>query len=197
MRPLTAPAMTLLDSTSLSPAELNALLLRVGKEQDKQAFSTLFDHFAPRLNGYMRRLGSEPSQAEEWVQEAMLAIWRQASRFDPAKASAATWVYTIARNKRIDALRKHHHPEIDPTDIAFVNGEAANHLLDTARQQQEIERAISTLPPEQAELLRLSFFEDKPHAEIASARGLPLGTVKSRLRLALEKMRLALISMDR
>lgn len=189
--------MTLLDSTSLSPTELNALLLRVGKEQDKQAFSTLFDHFAPRLNGYMRRLGSEPAQAEEWVQEAMLAIWRQAGSFDPAKASAATWIYTIARNKRIDALRKHHHPEIDPTDIAFVSGEATSGRLDTALQQQEIERALLTLPPEQAELLRLSFFEDKPHAEIASARGLPLGTVKSRLRLALEKMRLALISMDR
>jgi RNA polymerase sigma-70 factor (ECF subfamily) len=188
-----APAAAL----DLSP---NDLLLRVGSVQDRQAFARLFDLFAPRLNAYMRKLGTEAGMAEELVQETMLLVWRKAASFDPAKASASTWIFTIARNKRIDALRKIHRPEVDLTDPALVGfGPASEAPTDSAvvsQNNQSLEKAIAALPPEQADLLRLAYFEDKAHGEIARTRQIPLGTVKSRLRLALEKLRRQLNSGD-
>ncbi len=99
---------------------LNALLLAVGHERDRSAFVALFDHFAPRVKAYLIRLGASGALAEDLAQEAMLIVWRKADLFDPAKASAATWLFTIARNLRIDAIRREKRPEFDPDDPAFV-----------------------------------------------------------------------------
>ena len=174
-------------------ADMDGLLLRVAAH-DKAAFSDVFDHFAPRLNAYMRKLGADATQAEEVVQETMLQVWRKAGHFNAAKASASTWVFTIARNKRIDLLRKARHPEVDLDDPALVHAQvetdnAVSDPAETRSTTDALQLAIASLPPEQAELIQLAFFEDKAHGEIAGLRKLPLGTVKSRLRLALGKLR--------
>jgi len=175
-------------------ASLDELLLAVGRDRDRAAFAALFDHFAPRLKAYLRRLGCDGAQAEELVQEVMLLVWRRAETFDPAQASAGTWVFTIARNKRVDALRREQRPEIDPDDPALVPDpvEAADVRVATDQTNRRLRAALKELPPEQAELLKLAYFEDMPHSVISTERGIPLGTVKSRLRLALDRLRRAL-----
>ena len=175
-------------------ASLNALLIRVGEARDRAAFEMLFRHFAPRIKAYLLRLGAGAAAAEDLAQEAMLAIWRKAAMFDPAKASAATWIFTIARNLRIDALRRERRPEFDPNDPAFVPEAepAADAGMVRADEDARLREAITLLSPEQAKVVELSFFADKPHSIIAQELGLPLGTVTSRLRLAMTHIRTAL-----
>ena len=170
------------------------LLLAVGRDRDRAAFAALFGHFAPRLKAYLRRQGCDAGGAEELVQEVMLLVWRRAETYDPAQASASTWVFTIARNKRIDRLRREQRPEIDPDDPALVPDplETADHRVEARQANGRLRAALKALPPEQAEMLRLAYFEDKPHSVIALERGIPLGTVKSRLRLAMDRLRRAL-----
>jgi RNA polymerase sigma-70 factor (ECF subfamily) len=174
--------------------DLNALLLAVGRNRDRTAFASLFEYFAPRLKSYLMRLGAGSGTAEELAQEAMLILWRKAEQFDPGKAAAATWTFTIARNLRIDAMRREKRPEIDPDDPALVPDDAPQADDEIARVQEEsrLREALTELPREQVEVVQMSFFADKPHSEIASELGLPLGTVKSRLRLAMARLRTAL-----
>ncbi|WP_209781244.1 sigma-70 family RNA polymerase sigma factor [Azospirillum agricola] len=173
---------------------LEDLLVAVGREQDRLAFGALFGHFAPRLKTYLRRLGCESGAAEELVQEVMLLVWRRAETYDPAQASASTWVFTIARNKRVDSLRREQRPEIDPSDPALVPeaDEPADRRVEARQSNDRLRAALKDLPPEQAELLRMAYFEDKPHSVISAEHGIPLGTVKSRLRLAMDRLRKAL-----
>lgn len=173
---------------------LNGLLLRVARERDRQAFVILFQHFAPRVKSFLLRGGVDASAAEEIVQEVMINVWRRADRFDPALAAASTWIFTIARNQRIDRLRREARPEIDPDDPALVPAAAvaADEGMLVEERSQRLRRAIQELPAEQAELLRMAYFEDKAHSAIASEQRLPLGTVKSRLRLALTRLRRAM-----
>lgn len=175
-------------------AVMDELLVTVGRNRDREAFAALFTHFAPRLKAYLRRLGSDPAAAEELVQEVMLLVWRRAETFNPEQASASTWIFTIARNKRVDSLRHEQRPEYDPEDPALVPDpeEPADRRIENAQSSQRLRAALKQLPPEQAELLQLAYFEDKPHSVIASERALPLGTVKSRLRLAMDRLRKAL-----
>jgi RNA polymerase sigma factor (sigma-70 family) len=182
--------------TASSPATTEARRLalwlgRVAEFRDRAAFAQLFGHFAPRLKGYLIRLGCEPGVAEELVQDVMLTVWRRADSFDATQAGAATWIYTIARNRRIDRLRSERYPTIDPTDPLFVPDEAENaeQGIETAQREHSLRSAIKRLPKEQAELLQMAFFEDRPHGAIAAATKLPLGTVKSRIRLALARLR--------
>lgn len=174
-----------------SAALLESLLLRVAQQRDRVAFRSLYQHFAPRLRSYMAKLGADSAQGEELVQEVMLTVWRRADSFDPAQAGVGTWIYTIARNRRIDALRSEKRPELDPDDPALVPAApiAADDQLQAKGDLRRLHAAIADLPAEQADLLQLAYFEGKPHSEIASERGLPLGTVKSRLRLALGRLR--------
>ena len=179
---------------SVAPHEasgLDELVLAVARRRSRAAFGQLFAHFAPRLKSYLMRRGTDPEQAEEVVQEVMLLVWRRAETFDPARATASTWVFTIARNQRIDRLRNERHPEFDPTDPAFVPDpvEAADRTFEMVEDYARLRAAIDTLPREQADLLRLAYFDDKPHSLISSERGIPLGTVKSRLRLAMDRLR--------
>lgn len=186
-----------MDRHIVDPAEterLNALLVRVGRERDREAFVALFHHFGPRLKSYLQRLGADAGSADEIVQDVMVAVWRRADSYDPILSSAGTWVFTIARNRRIDVLRRERRPEIDPDDPALVPDpvDPADRAVELEQDSERLHRAIRTLPPEQAELLRMAFFEDKPHSAIAAERNLPLGTVKSRLRLALARLRKAM-----
>ncbi len=158
---------------------------------DRQAFARLFEHFAPRVKAYMMRLGSDGASAEELSQEALAAVWRKADQYDPAKAGASTWIFTIARNLRIDAYRKENRPELDPNDPALVPepDAAADDVVFATQRAQQIQIALGDLPEEQRRVVHLSFYEDRTHADIAAQLDLPLGTVKSRIRLAFQRIR--------
>lgn len=174
-----------------SPDQLLALIERVALDSDREAFVELFRHFAPRVKSYLRGMKADEGLAEDLTQEVMLTVWRRAKQYDPRQASLSTWIFTIARNRRIDAVRREKRPEIDPNDPALVPDEqrAPEELVSRQQQNAALREAIRELPGEQAQLLRLSYFEEKSHAEIASELDLPLGTVKSRLRLAMTKLR--------
>lgn len=175
----------------MSAQACEELLVAIGRDRDRDAFAALFAHFAPRLKTYLMRIGAGGEMADEVVQEAMLVVWRRAETFDPAQASASTWIFTIARNKRIDALRRVRRPQIDPEDPALVPDapKAADEAMADLQRADAVKRVLKTLPEEQASLLRQAYFEDKSHSTIAAESDLPLGTVKSRIRLALDKLR--------
>ncbi|MSP82193.1 MAG: sigma-70 family RNA polymerase sigma factor [Alphaproteobacteria bacterium] len=156
-------------------------LLAVARDSDREAFARLFTHFGPRIKSYMMRQGMGAARAEDLAQDAMLAVWRKAGQFDPGRAAVATWVFAIARNLRIDVLRRETHPEAPPEEAAEIPDPtpAADATSDLARQGERLRQAITELPADQAEVIRLAYFSDKPHAAIAAQLGLPLGTVKS------------------
>ncbi len=170
-------------------------ILAVADRADEAAFARLFRHFAPRIKAFAVRGGADPQTAEEIAQETMAAAWRKARLFDPAKThSVAAWLFTIARNQRIDRFRRERRPEPDPYDRAYTPDPAPppDESADVARTAERIAAALTRLPAAQREALLLSFYEDEPHASIAAKLGVPLGTVKSRLRLALVRLRAAL-----
>ena len=173
--------------------EWAALVLRVAEHADREAFSQLFSHFAPRVKSYLIRTGSADALAEELAQEALVTVWRKAALFDPAQAAVSTWVFTIARNLRVDAARRHRLDGagdecFEADQMPADQPEVADHA-DATRQARRVREAMDRLPPEQAQALRLSFYDDEPHARIAQELGLPLGTVKSRIRLAVAHLR--------
>jgi len=173
------------------PARMSDLLSAVAQAGDRRAFAQLFQYYAPRLKTYMRKLGTEDAVAEDLAQEAMLTVWRKAASFDPGRASAGTWIFTIARNLRIDMLRKERRPEIDVDDPELVPDPTprADEVMVTEQGERRVRAAMAALPAEQTEVVTLSFYEDTPHAEIAARLKIPLGTVKSRLRLAMKRIR--------
>lgn len=168
------------------------LLGRVRDSQDEAAFGALFEHFAPRVKGFLLRSGATETLAEECAQEVMATVWQKADLFDPTRASVSTWVFTIARNRRIDALRKQRRPE--PEDLGWgpepePEPEAA---LGLQQDSARLAEALQKLPQKQRELIERAFYGDLSHSEIAAETGLPLGTIKSRIRLALERLRHAM-----
>lgn len=168
-------------------------ILSVAKEQNRKAFIALYEHFAPRIKSFMMKSGViTPDTAEELAQETMLTVWKQAGSFNPEKARASTWIFTIARNKKIDYLRKNRRALPDKEEIAFDTGAESidsGDMLNQAEEASIIEDALAGLPEEQAALIKKAFFEDKTHNDIASEENIPLGTVKSRIRLGLERLR--------
>ncbi|MBI3710649.1 MAG: sigma-70 family RNA polymerase sigma factor [Proteobacteria bacterium] len=177
--------------STIDPDRFAALLKAVAAKRDRAAFATLFDHFAPRVKAYLIRLRTEPAVAEELMQEVMLTVWRRADGYDPTRAGVATWIFTIARNRRIDTARRDRRPELDPSDPALTPEPSplADAVVLAGEWEQRIASAIGELPPEQAQMLRLAYFEDRSHSDIAALLHLPMGTVKSRLRLAIGRLR--------
>ncbi|MCE9522867.1 MAG: sigma-70 family RNA polymerase sigma factor [Alphaproteobacteria bacterium] len=173
---------------------LAALVDAIALRGDRGAFAALFKHFAPKIKGYLIKIGTDRGQAEELTQEVMLTVWRKAATFDRSQASVSTWLFTIARNRRIDAVRRERRPEIDLSDPMLVPDEpvAADDQLDAAERDERVARALKTLPKEQADLVHEAFYLAKSHSEIADQTNIPLGTVKSRLRLAFGRLRKAL-----
>lgn len=171
-----------------------AALIEAVARSDRAAFATLFEYFAPRIKTFMRRSGAGEQRAEELAQETLLALWTKARLFDPASVGASAWIFTIARNLRIDALRREKRTGMNYTveiDSEFHVDEGPRPDANLARSQVEsrVRKALGTLSEDQLRVIEFSFFEEKAHAEIAQTLGIPLGTVKSRLRLAMNRLR--------
>ena len=164
-------------------------LKRIQADQDQRAFAELFAHFAPRVKAFLMKSGASPSMAEECTQEVMATLWHKAHLFDPSRASVATWIFTIARNKKIDALRKQRRPEPENLEWGPEAEPEAADILVLQQESQQLTKAMTALPSQQRELIEKAYFGDLSHSEIAAETGLPLGTIKSRLRLALSKLR--------
>lgn len=182
----TAPARLRLVSDS---SDFAMLIVAIAERRDRQAFARLFEHFAPRVKAYLLKLGSGPETAEELAQETLLTVWRRSASFDPARAAASTWVFAIARNLRIDLARRERRPlpgEALANDSEVLQPDAE---LEAAQDARRVASALKGLTAEQAEVIRLAFYSDKPHSEIAEDLTLPLGTVKSRIRLAMSRLR--------
>jgi RNA polymerase sigma-70 factor (ECF subfamily) len=166
-------------------------IVAIAADRDRDAFARLFDHYAPRLKGFLMRRGAPAEIAEDLAQEVLLSVWRKAAQFDPARADASAWIFSMARNLRIDLVRREKRAE------AYVRTEAAfdddfdwpEDAAVVSEREKLVRSAMTGLSTEQVEVVRLSFFEDRPHTEIAERLGIPLGTVKSRLRLAFARLR--------
>ncbi len=182
-----------LTADDLSQGEMARLLAIVGRERRVDAFEAIFRFYAPRIRSFMAVKTKDRQTAEELMQETMAAVWNKAVQFDPLKGNVSAWIYTIARNIRIDAYRRR-RPEIDVNDPAFVADDmpGADEEFQQLQEAQLLRGAMAALPADQLDVLRRAFFDEASHSEIAKDLGVPLGTVKSRIRLAFEKLRLAL-----
>ena len=177
-----------------APRTMADLLQRVAANGDVEAFRALFDTYAPRVKSYMLRQGADPATAEELAQETLLAVWRKAALYSDEKGSATTWIFTIARNLRIDRLRKEvaWQPLPENNDERASEDPAPDEQLSEQERGERVRAMLAELPPDQSEVVNLAFIEGLSHSEIAKRLGLPLGTVKSRMRLAYQKIRDAL-----
>ena len=170
------------------------LIGAVAAAQDRAAFSELFEHFAPRVKAFMRRSGMSDGAAEELAQETLITVWRKAALFDPASTGPSAWIFTIARNLRIDALRRERRSASNDTsdiDSEFLLDESphADMIVAATQADSRVRAALAELSEEQRRVVELSFYQEMAHAEIAEELEIPLGTVKSRLRLAMNKLR--------
>ena len=170
------------------------LVQRVAKNLDREAFAELFDIVAPRLKSFMIRKGALPDVAEDVVQETMINVWTKAGFYDPAKGSALAWIFTIARNLRIDRIRREtSRPISELGDFdAPSDDRGSEEIVLQKDEARTVTRALSKIPPEQMEILVLSFIDDVTQAEIARRLKLPIGTVKSRMRRAYSALRTTL-----
>lgn len=174
-----------------APTEIDALLLRIGADRDREAFRQLAREAAPRVRGYLRRSSRDDAQVDDLVQDVMLTLWRRAETFDPSRASGWTWIYTIARNRRIDLVRKAARADVDLDDPALVRAgpDAPDRAVGRERLRSHVRDALEALPEAQREVVVATYFEGITFREAAERQGLPVGTAKSRMRLALKALR--------
>lgn len=168
----------------------------IAEKQCRKAFTLLFEYYAPRLKSFLLRQGSDATHAEELAQEVMITVWRKAAQYDRRQASVSTWIFRIARNRRIDAFRRTKtlnaeadDPMLSPAELPHPEDE-----YEAREIEESVRGAMKTLPDDQVTLLKASFFDGLSHGEIAQRMNLPLGTVKSRIRLAFQKLRTRLSS---
>ena len=165
------------------------VLTAIARDQDQEAFSALFRNFAPKVKAFLLKSGADESLAEEVMQDVMGTVWRKAEQYDPARASVATWIFTIARNRKIDLLRKYARPQ--PEDLPWGPEDKPDQedVLGLQQDSARLVEALNSLPAKQRELIERAYYGDLSHSEIAAETGLPLGTIKSRIRLALDRLR--------
>lgn len=170
------------------------LMRAIARERDRAAFACLFDRYAPKVKAFLLRGGLDSAVSEELVQDIMLTLWRRADTYDPSQAGVATWIYAIARNRRIDYFRRTRDLGAEATEISEEGDPeaASDRIIERRQEHDRLRAALADLPAEQADVLRRAFFEHKSHSEIAKECSLPLGTIKSRIRLAMVHLRRAL-----
>ena len=181
-------------SAGLTPKErekFSLLIERIAAFSDKTAFSEVFAYYAPRVKSYLLRLGCSDSEAEDLVQDVMVNVWRKAAQYDRRQASVSTWIFRIARNRRIDAARRDDKPQLDENEPALQPTELAepDTLVALSQMETVVRTTLIELPADQADLVRAAYYEGLSQSEIAEKFDLPLGTVKSRIRLAFGKLR--------
>lgn len=175
------PSQTLSDQT--------VWMLAVRDDRDKQAFAQLFDFFAPRLKGFIMRSGVSSAEAEDIVQDVMLSVWRKAASFDPHRAQVSSWVYQIARNRQVDVLRKTRRPVPEELKQETTTEVDSVQIIALEQEASKLRDALSTLSEDQREMVEKAYLGELSHSEIQAETGLPLGTIKSRIRLGLERLR--------
>lgn len=171
-----------------------AAVMRRVSQGDRAAFAALYGHFAPRVKFFLMKSGTPAAMAEDCAQDVLATVWQKAGMFDASRASVATWVFTIARNRRIDLARRDRRPE--PEDVEWMGADNMapdqSDLFEAEEESHVLSQALATLPEKQRALIQRAYYGDLTHSEIAAETGLPLGTIKSRIRLALDKLRLKL-----
>jgi RNA polymerase sigma-70 factor, ECF subfamily len=180
---------------SMSRGLMSDLLSRIARDRDDRAFRQLFETYGSRVRGYMMRQGADAATAEELTQETLLTVWRKAGLYSAEKGGAAAWIFTIARNLRIDRLRKevvwyelsHEMEQTIPSSEPAVDD-----LVSERERQGRVRDVLAQLSAEQREVVTLGYIDGLSHSQIAERLSLPLGTVKSRMRLAYQKVRAAL-----
>lgn len=172
-------------------SEQTVWMLAIRDQRDKTAFARLFDHYAPRLKGFVMRAGAPQTQAEDIVQDVMLTVWRKAHLFDPERAQVSSWIYQIARNRQIDVIRKEARPvpEVLANEDETDGEPDAGQILGLEQETDKLRQALDRLAPAQREMIERAYLGELTHTEIREATGLPLGTIKSRIRLGLERLR--------
>lgn len=191
------PTISTDDSTS---PDWGNLLLRVAQHTDRAAFRQLYEHFAPRIKAYAINQGFS-QYAEVLVQETMINVWRNADKYSPELAAVSTWIFTIARNQRIDMLRKLNRTKaevvIETEELWQIPTEDTTIFsIQNLSSEKFVQQSISTLPEEQMIALRKVYYEGKTHEEVAEELQIPLGTVKGRVRLSLQKLRVMFEAKD-
>ena len=166
-----------------------ALMILVRDAQDRLAFAALFRHFAPRVKAFLMKSGTPAAVAEECAQDVMATLWQKAQLYDPTRASVATWVFTIARNRRIDMARRDRRPEPEMLDWGPSDEPDQADVFAAAEETRALSTALAKLPDKQRALIQRAYYGDQSQTEIAAETGLPLGTIKSRIRLALDRLR--------
>ncbi|MGD8325729.1 MAG: sigma-70 family RNA polymerase sigma factor [Sphingomonadales bacterium] len=189
--PAVASKRSWMGDMTLTAEDAARLVADIATKRDKQAFAALYRHFAPKLKAFALKQGLSAGVAEEIAQETMIQLWRKAASFDENKASVSTWLFTILRNKRIDYLRREARPDLDHDEWRLMAEapEQPDEHAEQAQDKSQIASMLKSLPEEQKQVLHLAYFKELTHAEIAEELDLPLGTVKSRIRLALGRMR--------
>lgn len=170
-------------------SDMTLALIAVRDHRDREAFGQLFDYFGPRLKAMLIRSGQRDGAAEDIVQDVMLVVWRKASQFDPHRAGASAWIYRIARNRHIDLARRRAVPQPDILEDRPDMDPDPAQILALAEETRHLRDALSRLSADQRRALEHSYFEDLPHSQISQLTGLPIGTIKSRIRLGLERLR--------
>jgi RNA polymerase sigma-70 factor, ECF subfamily len=186
---------TIVHTADLEQRERHAdCMARIAAEQSRAAFAELFAFFAPRLKAYMLRLGAAEPEAEELAQDVMMTVWRKAAMYDRKQASVSTWIFRVARNRRIDVQRRTSKPPLEPDEpmLRPAESEQPDSAVSRMQMEEQVRAQLATLPEEQLALLQAAFYDGLSHSEIARSHGLPLGTVKSRIRLALARLRVGL-----
>lgn len=176
--------------SSLTNDQLAALIDAIALGKNRDAFARLFEHYAPRLKAFGLKQGVSSAKVEELVQETMLMVWRKSESFDASRGTASNWIFTIMRNKRIDMFRRQKHPEYELDEgMDIIDPDAGpDDQVNAFQERARIREAVNSLPNAQMEIIQKAFFEDKSHGEIAADLDIPLGTVKSRIRLAMARL---------
>lgn len=173
-------------------------LVAIGRDRDENAFADIYTYYSGRVKSFLIGKGMNDEIAEELTQEIMITVWRRAESYDPSKAAASTWLFTIARNRRIDYLRGNSRIEVElddeMLDIETTENDPQAKFVADAQSAKSLQRALEKLPQEQRQVMHLSYFRGQSHGAIAKWLDLPIGTVKSRIRLAMQSVRSSLNS---